>query len=222
MGLLDNRVVVLSLRAIQALFAIIVLGLTAYGKSNVARTTSLPWKELLSTPALINIPPVVDWWSDWWNRSSPSPINFLLFTSIWTLLVLLYLILVPWRFSGLLERNKWAGMSIAILEGVTMIFWFAGFVALAVWLGRRTCVGGVCSAAKAATVFAAFEWWVSFGSVEVWDVWANLLQGCVHADYCARGAAPPPYWNSWSWERCKCCRGLKERKRETTKDDGKW
>jgi hypothetical protein len=77
---------------------------------------------------------------------------------VWTLLVLLYLILVPWRFSGLLERDKFAGYSIVILEGLTMIFWFAGFIALAVWLGNRVCFGRVCSAAKAATVFAAFEW----------------------------------------------------------------
>ena len=41
-----------------------------------------------------------------------------------------------------------------------MVFWFAGFVALAVFLGDRVCFGHVCSAAKAAAAFGAFEWYV--------------------------------------------------------------
>ena len=41
-----------------------------------------------------------------------------------------------------------------------MIFWFAGFLALAVFLSDRVCFGHVCSAAKAAAVFGAFEWCV--------------------------------------------------------------
>jgi len=44
------------------------------------------------------------------------------------------------------------------VETLTMLFWFAGFVALAVFLGDRVCFGHVCSAAKAAAVFGAFEW----------------------------------------------------------------
>ncbi|KAK4580465.1 hypothetical protein LTR86_000668 [Recurvomyces mirabilis] len=39
-----------------------------------------------------------------------------------------------------------------------MLFWFAGFIALAVFLSDRVCFGHVCAAAKAACVFAAFEW----------------------------------------------------------------
>lgn len=42
-----------------------------------------------------------------------------------------------------------------------MLFWFAGFIALAVLLGDLRCgnVGGVCRASQAATVFGAFEWY---------------------------------------------------------------
>lgn len=48
-----------------------------------------------------------------------------------------------------------------------MIFWFAGFIALAVFLGDRLCYGDVCSAAKAADVFAAFEWYVLSGFLSI-------------------------------------------------------
>jgi len=53
---------------------------------------------------------------------------------------------------------------VAGVEGLTMIFWFAGFLALAVWLGNRVCFGHVCSAAKAATAFGAFAWYVTRGN----------------------------------------------------------
>ena len=40
-----------------------------------------------------------------------------------------------------------------------MLFWFAGFVAMAVYMaGLRACRGKVCQAAQAAVVFGAFEW----------------------------------------------------------------
>ena len=74
---------------------------------------------------------------------------------MWSLLAIIYLILVPWRFSDTVAHHKFA---ILAAEGVTMIFWFAGFVALAVFLSDRVCFGHVCSAAKAAAVFGAFLW----------------------------------------------------------------
>lgn len=70
---------------------------------------------------------------------------------------LLYLVLAPWLFPQ--AAHKFGVLAAEIL---TMIFWFAGFIAVAVWLSVRVCYGSVCSAAKAATVFAAFEWYVSF------------------------------------------------------------
>lgn len=88
---------------------------------------------------------------------SPGQINFLIFDSVWTFLALAYLIVVPWRFSDTVAHHKFA---ILAVETLTMIFWFAGFIALAVFLDDRVCFGHVCSAAKAAAVFAAFEWYV--------------------------------------------------------------
>jgi hypothetical protein len=98
---------------------------------------------------------VVSAWSDgYW---SPSQANFLLFCSVWTILALAYLVIVPGRFADLSHKY-----GIFAVELVTMIFWFAGWVALAVFLGDAGCSiwSDVCRAAEAATVFAAIEWCV--------------------------------------------------------------
>jgi len=84
---------------------------------------------------------------------SQSEINFLVFSSIWTLLALIYLSLTSWK----LERfaHPWI---ICGVESLTMLFWFAGFIAAAVFLSHlHGCAGRACNSARAATVFAAFE-----------------------------------------------------------------
>jgi len=44
-------------------------------------------------------------------------------------------------------------------EVANVLFYFAGFVALAVFLGKLLfCRGSVCAAARADAVFAAFSW----------------------------------------------------------------
>lgn len=98
---------------------------------------------------------VAHWWSDYWHTSSPSEFRFLIFCSVWSFLALIYLIVVPWRFS---ETKLHHAFVILGVEMVTMIFWFAGFIAVAVFIHDRGCFGTVCSAAKAAAVFGAFEW----------------------------------------------------------------
>lgn len=81
----------------------------------------------------------------------------MVFVSVWTLLVLPYLALAP----TYLERfaNKFA---ILALDALTMLFWFAAFVALAVYRdnhGGGSCDGfRVCRTETAAVVFGAFEW----------------------------------------------------------------
>ena len=98
---------------------------------------------------------VAHWWSNYWHAISPGQVNILIFDAVWTMLALAYLVIVPWRFSETRAHHKFA---ILAAEAITMIFWFAGFLALAVFLGNRVCFGHVCSAAKAAAVFGAFEW----------------------------------------------------------------
>jgi len=116
----------LPLRILQAIFTVVVLGLTGY---------------------------VSNWWSGYWHSYSPSEINFLIFASVWTILALVYLIIAPWKAPAAAHK-----FGILAAEVLTMIFWFAGFIALAAFLSDRTCFGKVCSCAKAAVAFAAFEW----------------------------------------------------------------
>ncbi len=44
-----------------------------------------------------------------------------------------------------------------------MLFWFASFVALAVFLSGRICFGQVCDVARAGTVFGGLSWAVAAG-----------------------------------------------------------
>ena len=92
----------------------------------------------------------------------------MVFTAVWTLLVLIYLALAPRFFSTVAHPIAMLG-----LDALTMLFWFAGFIALAVWHHRaedvyvgdgyeyfQACsiVGGYCREIEAAVVFGAFEW----------------------------------------------------------------
>lgn len=44
-----------------------------------------------------------------------------------------------------------------------MAFWFAGFVALAVFLNGRICFGQVCDVARAGAVFGGLSWALATG-----------------------------------------------------------
>jgi len=117
------------LRVFQSAFSLIVLGFTAY---------------------------VASWWSKYWRDTAPSQINFLLFSSIWTILSLGFLTAAALpRF-----RNMTGAFQLVqlVVEALTMMFWFGGFVALAVFLSARVCFGTVCNVAKAGVVFAALQW----------------------------------------------------------------
>ena len=50
--------------------------------------------------------------------------------------------------------------AILALDAVTMLFWFAGFIALAAFVSELSlCLGNVCHSAQAAVVFSAFTWY---------------------------------------------------------------
>ncbi|KAL8952708.1 MAG: hypothetical protein Q9222_001407 [Ikaeria aurantiellina] len=125
-----NTILPLALRGLQLLCAIISLGLNAY---------------------------LVDAFSNPYS-SSPSRVNFMLFNSIWTLFPALpYLALAP-RF---LSASSPANLKIVHLavDALTALFWFAGFIALAVWYNDLDyCFGRVCAVIVASCVFGAFEW----------------------------------------------------------------
>lgn len=131
-------------RLVQIIFAIIILGLTAYGEYF---PTSHPAPGLTFGPQL-----AVSTW-DGWNLSST--VDFNLFASVWTaFLATPYLTIAPLHAPNLAHPFVVLGV-----ELVTMIFWFAGFIALgAILPPPAACHFSVCSALQAATVFAAFEW----------------------------------------------------------------
>lgn len=160
----NSSILTLPIRVIQAVFALIVLGVLAYGSFLFPSRPSLslpPSIPLLLSPVPHHIPltRMEHSASDHWGWSSPSSINFLVFVSVWTLLALVYLVLAPARFPAYAHKYGILGA-----EFVTMLFWFAGFIALASRLSHVRCGSkggkywGSCRAAIAGDVFAAFEW----------------------------------------------------------------
>jgi len=87
---------------------------------------------------------------------TPGSVAFMLFTSIWTLLAVAYLVLAPTRFPAAAHKFAIAGV-----EFITMIFWFAAFVAVATrwgdswWVGRKSTFH---NCGVAAIIFGAFTW----------------------------------------------------------------
>jgi hypothetical protein len=97
---------------------------------------------------------VVSNWNGPYGSWSPAEANFLLFVSVWSLLAVAYLIIAPARFPTAAHK-----FGILAAEAITMIFWFAGFIAFAVLLTDWGCRrGSPCRTSQAAVVFAAFEW----------------------------------------------------------------
>lgn len=109
----------------------------------------------------------------------------MLFTSVWTLLAVAYLVLVPTRFPKAAHKYAIAGV-----EFLTMLFWFAAFVAVAVrwgneawgYVGRR---GTFYGAGVAAIVFSAFLWYVLLLSVLVFSTNNEQVDLC--CNYRSRG-----------------------------------
>ncbi|CZS89345.1 uncharacterized protein RAG0_00749 [Rhynchosporium agropyri] len=97
---------------------------------------------------------VAHWYNNDTLTASPSQVNFLIFVSLWSFISIAYLEVAP-RFMPK------ASHPILVLgfNVLNMLFYFAGFIALAVFLGRLLfCRGSVCSAARADASFAAFSW----------------------------------------------------------------
>ncbi|KAH0595116.1 hypothetical protein MHUMG1_06865 [Metarhizium humberi] len=140
-----------------ALFDIISLGLLAYVVNSTSGSAYYGWG-----------------YSHYY--SSPSQVNFMLFNTIWTILVLIYLGVFP-RFLSSLYHSI---IALALL-GISTLFWFAGSIALAAFLGAGTCSGNnaFCStyrSAQAATAFGFFIW-AMFTTLTVFELLALLKHG---------------------------------------------
>ncbi|TPX23715.1 hypothetical protein DIZ76_013054 [Coccidioides immitis] len=119
---MERNPISLAIRGVQALFGIIVLGLTAYIASEGSLESS----------------------------------NFLLFCGLWTAFIVVpYMLLAP-TYAPVAAHP----FAIIGVDGVTMIFWFAGFIALGSKLPPpRFCTTfNACRVLQAATVFGSFEW----------------------------------------------------------------
>ncbi|KAK3172041.1 hypothetical protein OEA41_004125 [Lepraria neglecta] len=101
---------------------------------------------------------------------TPSQDSYELFCAVWTVLILLYLALAPRFFPNFAHP-----LAILGLNALTMLFWFAAFISMAVlhhqldnigegdyygdYLGGFcSFVGTYCPILEAAAVFGAFEW----------------------------------------------------------------
>ncbi|KIV98933.1 uncharacterized protein PV09_09319 [Verruconis gallopava] len=129
--------VMLPLRGAQAVFTMVELGLTSY---------------------------VSNWWANYWRDEVPAEIILLLFASVFSLITTMYLSLAALNKLPAIAANRYALLA---ADGLTMTFWFAGFVALAVFLSSRVCFGNVCNIAKAAVAFGAFSW-LLFAATTAW------------------------------------------------------
>ncbi|KAG7294282.1 hypothetical protein NEMBOFW57_004353 [Staphylotrichum longicolle] len=106
---------------------------------------------------------VAHWYNTTTTLASPSPINFLIFGAIWSYISLVCIEILP-RF---LPRVPKAYVA-APFDLTNALFYFSGFVALAVFLqGLLFCRGDVCHAAQADVAFGAF-------SFAVWSASAAL------------------------------------------------
>ncbi|KAI6082281.1 membrane-associating domain-containing protein [Hypoxylon rubiginosum] len=117
---------------VTAVFAIVELGLTAYLASQYN-----------------------SWFRYYDGDNSPSRVNFMIFNSVWSLLVLAYVGVVPLYMTSLFHRT-----AALALNAVTTIFWFAGAIALAVFVGGPWECGSdsFCGSAEAAVAFGFFLW----------------------------------------------------------------
>ncbi|MCJ1330797.1 hypothetical protein MMC10_007484 [Thelotrema lepadinum] len=135
MGLFD--VIIMAARVAQFVFAVIVLGTASY-------VASL-WANGGITDAFGN---------SFDFHFVPSQIAFMIFVSLWSILVVLWQVLTPRFAQGLAHRFVILG-----LDALTMLFWFAGFIALAVATGAF--IGVTLSwyqTQQACVAFGAFSW----------------------------------------------------------------
>ncbi|KAL7799854.1 hypothetical protein V8C37DRAFT_365736 [Trichoderma ceciliae] len=102
---------------------------------------------------------VVNWHLRGTHLSTPPSINFLLFSPIFTISSILYIEFTPRFVPTAIHPIVSLG-----IEAINIIFYFSGFIAVAVCLGDLAfCDGSVCMAGRGAAVLAAaqFSLWMA-------------------------------------------------------------
>ncbi|KAH7142618.1 membrane-associating domain-containing protein [Dactylonectria estremocensis] len=129
------------LRALQLIFAIIVMGTDGYA-IHVFRGHTV--HEHFEFGDFYNYYGVPDAW------------GFLLFCAGWTVLGVIFLLIAGISFAD----HALIGYIRVSVEAVALLSWLAGFIAVAVNIGTNACPAeeNRCGSIKAATVFGALEW----------------------------------------------------------------
>ena len=127
-----------------------------------------------------------DPYGDWGvNHNTPPQLAFLLFASVWSLLVLLYVTLAPFYLitggenASHIKKNLTHRYAIIALDTITAIFWLAGWIALAELIGGPQTCTTFCAAVQASVAFAAFLWatFAASGVIEIWHLWKRGRNG---------------------------------------------
>lgn len=114
-----------------------------------------------------------DGYDYWWGDSAPeSRSDFLLFCSIWSILITVLLMLIPFLGRNVHGHSLTSPVTL-VLTTLTMIFWLAGFAAFAnLFVGAPTGIAG------ATLAFAVIAWSVKSSSpmrTNNEDAWTFLL-----------------------------------------------
>jgi hypothetical protein len=139
--MVENPMLNLALRALQVIFAIIVMGTDGYA-INVYRG----YTSFVDTPS--------GGFESYFGV--PNAWGFLIFCAGWTVLVVVF----HYITEKALTSHLWIGYIRIAVEAIAVFSWFAGWIAVAVNIGTGACAAEYfsCWALKAATVFGAFEW----------------------------------------------------------------
>lgn len=159
-----SRVVVVALRALQIVAAVVNLVLAGLGEFILMQEPPV-------VVAMLTDGPVINWYLIRSTHSPPSSFNFLLFAPSFSIVSVAYLELCP-RYA------TWAThpfLSLAV-EATNTIFYFGGFIAVAILLSRLVfCEGTVCAVARATSVLAAAEFvcWIVTTMMQAKDIFKN-------------------------------------------------
>ncbi|KAH8648212.1 marvel domain-containing protein [Tricladium varicosporioides] len=141
MNMADNKTLNHTLRALQFIFAIIIMGTDGYAIHMFRGHTVYVHYEFGNFYNYYGVP------NSW---------GFLIFCAAWTVLIVIFHLIAGISFA---DRVLIGYIRVAV-EAVAVLSWLAGFIAVAVQISTDTCSAGKnsCGLLKAATVFGAFEW----------------------------------------------------------------
>ncbi|KAL5601217.1 hypothetical protein BROUX41_006015 [Berkeleyomyces rouxiae] len=105
--------------------------------------------------------------------------NFMLFSTVWTMVLLLYVYLSQ-KFVPEIYKRRFAFYTLAI----TVIFWFSGSTALAAWVGVPDTTNNMERVAQATTAFGYFIWGML--CIMLWMDWRALLNTKVTHNYSSK------------------------------------